>query len=258
MRLDKYLSLAQIGTRKKVKEYIYQGEVSVDGTTIQTPAYEVDSQKDHVCYKNNPVTDIRQVCYMFYKPQGCITAKCDELHRTVFDYFRDLDTTGLFPVGRLDMDTEGLLLITNDGDLSNRLMAPEHHVEKTYYFWVFGKLSEEAVSRIEAGMEIDSGVCTSPARIQILKSGTYFEFEEELRRDGCEVVKKNLHRHLVTSGFLTIKEGMKHQVKRMMKAVGCHVIYLKRVSIGNLQLDEHMEKGSYRLLRDEELACFYG
>lgn len=255
MRLDKFLSLGQIGTRKKVKEFIYQGQVSVNEITVTTPSFEVNETDSIIC-QNKLATNIDRICYIFYKPQGCITAKSDALHKTVFDYFTDIDTTGLFPVGRLDMDTEGLLLITNDGDFSNRLMDPEHHVEKTYYFWVFGTVSEEAVQKIQQGLEIDSGVRTSPSQIELLHSGSYYDFEEMIRQDGCEVIKKNLHRHQVTSGYLTICEGRKHQVKRMLKAVGCHVIYLKRISIGALKLDETMKKGTYRCLSEREYDLF--
>ncbi len=246
MRLDKYLSLAQIGTRKKVKEYIYQGDVTVNGQIIQIPAQEIDEQVDRISYRGEEITDIGKVCYMFNKPQGCVTAKRDANSKTIFDYFTDVDTAGLFAVGRLDRDTEGLILITNDGNLSHQLMDPEHHVEKTYYFWVFGTIDEKGVGALQQGVDIGENEITMPAKIEIVKAGSYTELKNEMEQDGCQVVKRNLFKQEVTSGYLTISEGKKHQVKRMMRSIGCYVVYLKRVSIGNLKLDEGLKKGEYR------------
>ncbi len=245
MRLDKYLSLAQIGTRKKVRQYIYEGVVQVNGQVIQVPAHEVDEKTDRIAYQGEEIADIRKVCYMFNKPQGCVTAKKDAIHKTIFDYFTDIDTTGLFAVGRLDMDTEGLVLITNDGELNHRLMNPGHHVEKTYYFWVFGKIDENAIRTIRQGVDIGENEITMPAKIRIVKTGFYTELKDEMEQDGCCIEKQIHDNQEVTSGFLTITEGKKHQVKRMMKSVGCYVVYLKRVSIGNLKLDEGLKKGEY-------------
>ncbi|SHK65203.1 pseudouridine synthase [Hespellia stercorisuis] len=254
MRLDKYVSLARIGTRKKVKEYIYRGEVQVNGETVLVPALEVDEKSDEISYCGKVISGIDRICYMFYKPQGCVTAKNDGNHKTVFSYFPELDTAGLFAVGRLDRDTEGLLLITNDGDLNHRLMKPEHHVEKTYFFWVFGAIDEAGVQAVRQGMDIGQGERAKPGEIEIVAAGTYTELRGEMERDGCQVVKQNLHRQDVTAGYLTISEGKKHQVKRMMRSIGCYVVYLKRVSIGRLKLDEELEKGGYRELTALELA----
>lgn len=257
MRLDKYLSLAQVGTRKKVKEYIYNGDVQVNGEKVLVPALEIDEHKDYITYHGWKLDSIQRVCYMFNKPQGCITAKPSNQDgsanqpKTVFDYFTDIDTKGLFAAGRLDRDTEGLLLITNDGDLNHRLMDPEHHVEKTYFFWVFGDIDEERVKAIEQGLDIGEGERTGPANIRIAKRGLYTHLKPEMEADGCYRVKRNLHKEDVTSGYLTITEGKNHQVKRMMRSVGCYVIYLKRVAIGNLKLDETLRPGTYRKLEKE-------
>lgn len=250
MRLDKYLSLAQIGTRKKVKQYIYEGNVCVNGAVVKIPALEISEEADEVRFRGNVVDGTEKVYYMFNKPQGCITAKNDPKHKTVFDYFKDLDTTGLFAVGRLDRDTEGLLLVTNDGELNHRLMDPGHHVEKTYYFWVFGEVSEAGIKAIQRGVDIGEDDLTAPARIEIVKTGRYTDLRNEMEMDGCHVVKRNLHRQEVTAGYLTISEGKKHQVKRMMRSIGCYVVYLRRVSIGNLKLDEDLAKGAYRKISD--------
>ncbi len=246
MRLDKYLSLAQVGTRKKVRQYIYQGDVQVNNQVIQIPAQEINEQTDHISYRGKEITDARKVCYMFYKPQGCVTAKTDAAHKTIFDYFEDVDTTGLFAVGRLDLDTEGLILITNDGELNHRLMDPGHHVEKTYYFWVFGAIDEKGMEAIRRGVDIGENEITMPGKIEIVETGLYTDLKDKMAEDGSSVVKHNLWKQEVTSGYLTISEGKKHQVKRMMRSIGCYVVYLKRVSIGNLELDEGLKKGEYR------------
>ncbi len=246
MRLDKYLALAQIGTRKKVREYIYQGNVKVNGQVILLPAEEIDEEIDIVSYLEKEIIDIKSVCYMFNKPQGCVTAKSDATHKTIFDYFTDVDTTGLFAVGRLDRDTEGLILVTNDGELNHQLMNPDHHVEKTYYFWVFGGIDEVKMEAIRQGIDIGESELTKPAKIEIVTTGSYTELKDEMEREGCRVIKHNLYTQEVTAGYLTISEGKKHQVKRMMRSIGCYVVYLKRISIGNLKLDISLKKGEYR------------
>ncbi len=246
MRLDKYLSLAQIGTRKKVRQYIYQGDVKVNGQVIQIPAEEINEEMDCVSYEGEEITTIEKVCYMFNKPQGCVTAKRDATHKTIFDYFTDVDTTGLFAVGRLDRDTEGLILVTNDGDLNHRLMDPEHHVEKTYYFWAFGTIDAKGIKAIQHGVDIGEHEITMPGKVEIVKIGSYTELKVEMEQVGCHTIKHNLYKQKVTAGYLTISEGKKHQVKRMMRSIGCYVVYLKRVSIGNLKLDESLKKGEYR------------
>ncbi len=245
MRLDKYLSLAQIGTRKKVRQYIYQGDVQVNGQIIQIPAYEINEQSDSISYQGEKITGIEKVCYMFYKPQGCVTAKKDVIHKTIFDYFTDVDTTGLFAVGRLDRDTEGLILITNDGELNHRLMDPGNHVEKTYYFWVVGTIDEIGIKAIQRGVDIGENELTMPGKIEIVSTSIYAELIDMMEQEGCKIEKCNNRNQVVTSGYLTISEGKKHQVKRMMKSIGCYVVYLKRVSIGNLELDKRLKRGEY-------------
>jgi len=253
MRLDKYLALASIGTRKVVKGYIYQGNIKVNGIVNYEPHYIMDEEKDAVKYLDNQIKEIKKIYYIFNKPQGCITARSDATDKTVFDYFNDIDTSGLFPVGRLDKDTEGLLLITNDGDLNHQLMHPDKHIDKTYYFWAIGTVDDEGIKCIEDGVNIGYASITKPAKIVIVKSGLYDELAEVMEQDGCKINKKDLFKKEVIAGYITISEGMKHQVKRMLKHVGCYVIYLNRVSIGNLSLDENLKKGEYRILSEKEL-----
>lgn len=191
---------------------------------------------------------------MFYKPSGCITARKDEKHKTVMDYFEEEWKEELKPVGRLDKDTEGLLLFTNDGKWNQYLMRPENHVEKTYFFWAAGELNEEKRKQLEQGLFlIGAEERTMPARLEIGETAQLEEIEPLFRGKKCSNVIKNPRNHKVTSGYLTIKEGKKHQVKRMLKAVGCYVVYLKRISIGKLLLDEKLQPGEYRELKVEEL-----
>ena len=194
------------------------------------------------------------VVYMFNKPSGCITACSDARHKTVMDYFPESDRETLFPVGRLDKDTEGFLVITDDGALSFDLMKPEHHVKKTYFFWAQGVLNEDKLKEFEKGVSIykDKDIVTAPATIEILSVATLGSIKELLNG---EDEKLGTRRALlpVTSGVITITEGKKHQVKRMIRYAGARVVYLKRIAIGNLHLDPTLPLGAYRALNEEEI-----
>ncbi|AOR24650.1 pseudouridine synthase [Clostridium taeniosporum] len=253
MRLDKFLAESAIGRRKIVRTYIKKGLVKVNGNVITEPAVDINEHSDIIEYLNEKVIHKGKVYYMFNKPAGCITATKDNVHKTVFDYF-DKNMSGVFHVGRLDKDTEGLLLFTNDGEFEHKVMYPEKHVDKTYFFWALGCLSEENKRQLEEGVYIGQGkILTKPAKIDIYKSGVYKEFKDEIPIDDLE----NKDCQPVISGYLTISEGQKHQVKRMLKAVGCYVIYLKRISIGDLMLDESLEKGNYRNLTEAEIKKIF-
>ena len=253
MRLDKYLSLALVGTRKKVKEYIYSGAVTVDDDVIQEPAFDVVVGKHLVTYLDQPLDITSTIYYLFHKPAGCITIKHHPTKTTIFDYFKDIDTTALFPAGRLDKDTEGLLILTNDGTLTHQLMSPTSHVPKTYYFIARGVISDQNMSSIEKGVIIDSGQLTKPAQLTHISNGYYPDHEKELLEHHCKMNGADLSLEPVVTGYLTISEGMKHQVKKMLKTIHCTVIYLKRVSIGHMELDDTLAKGSYLQLTQEEL-----
>ena len=193
--------------------------------------------------------------YMFHKPRGCISARCDRRHKTVMDYFPLDKREKLFHVGRLDKDTEGLLIITNDGKLCSELMNPEKEVEKTYFFWVQGILTEEIIRELEAGVGIysDEEKITAPAKVKTENTAALKDIKELLCESDLKLSKKkgNL---TVTSGYITITEGKKHQVKRMLKYAGCRVVYLKRLKIGCLKLDSDLPPGAYRPLTEAELA----
>lgn len=254
MRLDKFLTGAMVGTRKEVVSYVQGGLVKVNGEIIKEAFAKVDNEKDIIEYNSEIIKNNKKVYYIFNKPKGCITARSDEFHTTVFDYFKQEDMKGVFHVGRLDKDTEGLLILTNDGNLNHDIMYPEKHIEKTYFFWALGSLDEEKKRILETGISIGEGeTLTKPAKIRILKSGTYGEFKNQEELMTSYTMYSQHPDQSVLSGYLTISEGRKHQVKRMLKASGCYVVYLKRTAIGGLMLDENLKPGQYKSLEENEI-----
>ena len=192
--------------------------------------------------------------YVFNKPRGCITARRDERHKTVMDYFPEEMRDRIFPIGRLDKDTEGMLIFTDDGPLFYDLMQPDKKVSKTYFFWAKGNITEEKIRELRAGAAIypDKSILTSPAKLEILERRALIDIKH-LLTDEDEKLTRKKGETPVFSGLLTITEGKKHQVKRMIKYAGCKVVYLKRVAIGALSLDENLKLGEYRSLTDKEL-----
>ncbi|WP_373898756.1 pseudouridine synthase [Haloimpatiens sp. FM7315] len=259
MRLDKFLAEAGIGTRKTIRAYIQNGMVKVNGQVIVKPAVEIEEKTDIIMYLDKVVKYAGKVYYMFNKPQGCITARRDESQKTVFDYFKNENMNGVFHVGRLDKDTEGLLLLTNDGEFEHGLMCPNKHVDKKYYFCALGSLEDSDINKLKNGVLIGQGkILTKPAKIKVEKIGTCQDFQQYIGNEKISEKDFKVYKQPMVSGYLTIKEGRKHQVKRMLKAVGCFVFYLKRVSIGNVFLDEALKKGEYRFLTDSELQMLSG
>lgn len=218
-----------IGTRSEVKKILKTKQVTVNGTIVTKPETKIEPKTDEVCYKNERIAYCAFEYYLFHKPAGCVTATEDTQHKTVMDYLENTIRSDLFPVGRLDIDTEGLLLITNDGALAHELLSPSRHVKKTYYALIDGKVTEEDVNLFEKGVDIGEKKPTKPGFLKILKSEPKSEIE------------------------LTITEGKFHQVKRMFEAVGKKVLYLKRISMGPLTLPEDLKPGEYRELTEEEL-----
>lgn len=191
---------------------------------------------------------------MFHKPRGCVTARRDARHKTVMDYFPEQMRDILFPVGRLDRDTEGLLLVTDDGALCYDLLMPEKHVSKTYFFWAQGILTEEKISELEGGVKIyrNREDFTAPCKITVTDHSTLRGIKDLLSEDDNKV--SNRRGDLpVTGGIITITEGKKHQVKRMIRYGGCRVVYLKRLAMGRLTLDESLAPGEYRPLTEDEV-----
>lgn len=197
------------------------------------------------------------VIYMMNKPAGCLTARSDRTRPTVMELLPE-EFKHLHPVGRLDMDTEGLLLLTDDGRLDSLLLRPEAHVEKRYFFRAFGRLEAADFDRMAAGVELEgTGVVSLPARAWLEAYSTIGECEALLPPKKHNHLMKNPQRP-VTLGQIAIREGRKHQVKLMVKAVGGHVFTLKRLSIGGLVLDPALAPGAYRLLSEKEIAALLG
>jgi|GEM_PF-217383 len=193
--------------------------------------------------------------FMFNKPKGCVTARTDSLSKTVMDYFPEECRQTMYPVGRLDKDTEGLLLITDDGMLCRKLLLPKSHVPKTYFFYAIGELTEEKVSAISEGVEMKGRELPAlPASIRCTGTGVITDIAEYLSDDKRERLLK-YPRQKIFSGYITITEGKKHQVKRMMRSIGCCIVYLKRTAMGSVPLDESLAPGCWRPLTEEELTA---
>lgn len=229
IRLDKFLSEMSGWTRSEVKKIVRTGSVTVDGNEVKKPETKIDEKLSIVRVDGRQIKYNKYEYYMLNKPKGFVSATTDREHKTVVDIISSSEKKDLFPVGRLDIDTEGLLLITNDGELAHRLLAPKNHVEKTYYVEVSGILDDADVDAVEKGLDIGEEKNTIPAKMEILKTD----------------IQNN-----ISSCYLTIHEGKFHQVKRMMKKLGKTVTYLKRVSMGSLILDSKLKKGNYRKLTE--------
>lgn len=245
MRLDKFLADGGAGTRSEVKKFIQKGQVRVNGSVVRRPETKISVPGDQVCLGESVVGAAPEfVYYLLHKPAGCVSATEDMREKTVMDYVPDT-RKGLFPVGRLDKDTEGLLLITDDGALAHRLLSPKKHVDKTYYALVDGKVTPEDAQAMESGVDIGEKKKTLPAKLEILKVAEYSSAEEPELPD-CKS-------GWISEIRLTICEGKFHQVKRMMEAVGKKVVYLRRISMGGLSLPSDLQRGECRALTQAEL-----
>lgn len=233
MRLDKYLSQMSVGTRSEVKKLIKSGRVFVNGIPVKKPEQKVNTE-DIVTVDGERIEYVEYEYYMLNKPAGYVSATVDKEYPTVVSLIKDSKKEDLFPVGRLDKDTEGLLLITNDGELAHNLLSPKKHVWKTYLVKAEGEVTEEDVKLLEEGIDIGEEKLTLPAKV----SGVTHETESDV---------------LYTWLHLMIREGKFHQVKRMLAAVGKPVVYLKREAMGSLKLDEGLALGAYRQLTKEEV-----
>lgn len=225
MRLDKFLCDCNRGTRSQIKKDIKSGFVTINGEKALKPEQYVDENEDRVFYKGQLCVYEKFVYYMLHKPAGVVSATEDKQERTVIDLLGETKRSDLFPVGRLDKDTEGLLLITNDGALAHELLSPVKHVEKEYECRLAYPFDDMQKIQLEQGVDIGEKALTKPAAVRILD-------EKKI--------------------MLTITEGKFHQVKRMLNAVGNEVVYLKRLRMGQLTLDEELPKGSFRRLTEEE------
>ena len=231
MRLDKFLCDTAGLTRTEAKNAVKKGQIAVNGQVQKTADFKVKETTDTVTFQGKPLSYAAFHYYMLHKPAGVITATEDKKESTVMDILREEKVKNLFPVGRLDKDTEGLLLITDDGELAHNLLSPKKHVDKEYLVKVRDSISEEDCRKLSEGVDIGDEKPTAPAKVE-------------------RVAEKEI--------LLTIREGRFHQVKRMLQAVGNEVLYLKRLSMGSLRLPEDLEKGAYRPLSEEEIYKIKG
>ncbi|EIW00276.1 LOW QUALITY PROTEIN: pseudouridine synthase family protein [Thermoanaerobacter siderophilus SR4] len=231
MRIDKLLSNIGIGTRKEVKKFIKEGLVLVNGNTVKDAGLIVDTESDEILFDGEKINYKEFIYIMINKPKGVISATYDEVEKTVIDLLpQELKARNPFPVGRLDKDTEGLLLITNDGDLAHQLLSPKKNVIKKYYAEILGFVNESDIKAFNEGIILEDGYKTLPANLEILFSSD------------------------VSKVYVYIREGKYHQIKRMFESVGKKVIYLKRLAMGSLTLDENLKPGEWRELSEEELS----
>ncbi|MCR5145626.1 MAG: rRNA pseudouridine synthase [Lachnospiraceae bacterium] len=226
MRLDKYLSQVGVGTRSEVKKIIKQHRIKINETVITDSGASVDESADTVFFDSKPIVYEKYKYYIFHKPAGCVCANKDDVNKTIFEYFQCENIKDMFSVGRLDKDTEGLLLITNDGELSHALLSPKKHVEKKYFVRCEKALSSDDITYLENGVDIKDDKPTLPAKV--------------ITTDKDNEI------------YLIIKEGRYHQVKRMLEACDNKVIYLKRESMGDFGLDD-LPLGKYRRMNEREL-----
>lgn len=239
IRLDKYLADMQVGTRSQVKEQIRKKLVSVNGVTVTKPDVKVDTDRDKIMVGSDIIGYTQFEYFMLNKPKGVLSAANDPKAQTVVDLITDNSCRDLFPVGRLDKDTEGLMLITNDGELAHKLLSPRKHVDKSYYVRFEGIISDNTVESFAKGIDINIAKCADD-EVDNNPEEIYHTKPAKLRLMSAD------------EAVITISEGKFHQIKRMFMAAGCRVTYLKRISMGTLQLDFDLKPGQYRRLTDSE------
>ena len=231
VRVDKILSELGFGSRQEIKKYVKAGKVRINDNIVKKPEEKLNSEKDKLYFEGKEVEVEEFETFILYKPAGYVCATKDNVHKTVMELI-DSKRKNVVPVGRLDLDTEGILILTNDGSLNHRLVSPSSHVDKTYYAVFEGKLDENAVEMTKNGLDIGEGEVSKPAKLEIIS-------DNEI--------------------LLTIHEGKFHQVKRMVKALGGEVTYLKRVAFGGLRLDDlKLNKGESRKITEIEMEMLKG
>ena len=229
IRLDKFLSDLGIGTRKEVKTYIRNGLVKINNIVVKNSDFKLNEESDTVYFNNEKLNYEKFVYLMLNKPAGVISATFDNKDKTVIDLIDEYKHLNLFPFGRLDKDSEGLLIISNDGQLAHNLLSPKKHVYKKYYVDVEGIVTEED--------------------IKLFKEGIILENNEKCKSASLEIIESNS----ISKCYVTICEGKFHQVKRMFESINKKVIYLKRITFGNLSLDPNLRLGEYRKLTEKEI-----
>lgn len=230
IRIDKFLSNSGYGTRNEVKTLISRGKVSINGNIIKDPGFKIDEASSKLEINGNSVSYNKYIYIMLNKPGDVVSAVTDKKHKTVVDLIEEYKSRGIFPVGRLDKDTTGLLILTNNGAFTHNTLSPKKHIDKTYYLECSGILDNNAVEKMKAGIIIDTNYKCKPALLNILE-----------------------YRDNTTYAEITISEGKFHQVKKMIACVGGRVTKLKRIKFGKIKLDEALKEGEYRLLNQEEM-----
>ena len=234
MRLDKYLVACAVGSRTEVKNFLKAGRVTVNGKKEKSAKLQINEDTDEICFDGQKLTYEEFVYYMMNKPQGVISATEDPKHKTVLDLLDDLARSKeVFPVGRLDIDTHGLLLLTNDGQLAHALLSPKRHVDKTYLARVDGIMTQEDVEKFAQGIPLKDFTC-QPAKLELVS------------------IDREKNQSLVR---VTIAEGKFHQVKRMVAYCDKEVVDLQRLTMGTLTLDEDLKRGEWRSLTKDELEA---
>ncbi len=228
----------EFGSRSQIKEMAKKGRIKVNDKPQTKTDLKIDPQIDQIYVDNQLVVYEDKVYYMLHKPMGVISATKDAKHKLVVDLLGDKNRKDIFPVGRLDIDTEGLLLLTNDGFLAHELLSPKKHVDKTYYAHIKGQLPIDAVEQMNLGLVLEDGTKTLPANLTILDANNCTDLT-------------------LTPIEITIHEGKYHQIKRMFQALDCEVVYLKRISMGMLKLDESLQLGEFRSLTEKEVKLLY-
>ena len=229
MRLDKFLVELGTGSRKEVKELVKKGLVMVNDKIIKNSEYKVNEESDKVYLNNNLLVYEKFVYLMLNKPAGVVSATFDNKDKTVLDLINEYKHLNLFPFGRLDKDSEGLLIISNDGKLAHELLSPKKHVNKKYYVDVEGFVTEEDIKKFKEGIVLDDGYLCKSSTLEIIESDK------------------------ISKCYVTISEGKFHQVKRMFESTNKKVIYLKRITFGNITLDNSLKLGQYRKLSEKEV-----
>mgnify|MGYP000906039936 CR=1 FL=1 len=244
LRLDKYLCDMGIGTRSEVKGYLKKGRITVNGTTIKSPDLKVNRNEDKIQFDGQNLTYQKYEYYMLNKPAGVVSATIDNVNKTVVELIKTSRRKDLFPVGRLDKDTEGLLLITNDGELAHHLLSPRRHVKKVYFARIRGEATIEDVEMFSKGIALEEDFTTLPAKLKILESGETSQVE-------VTIFEGKFHQLKAVKACPTTLSSP--SIKRMFQKAGKEVIYLKRLSMGALILDKTLKSGEYRSLTEEEI-----
>ncbi len=244
MRLDKFLCHAMVGTNKTVKQLIYDEQITVNNHICTQPWQQINEQ-DTVYYAGVLLHLKPKAYYIFNKPCGCITSKDSGDKPSVFDYFKEEKNPALFAVGRLDKETSGLLIVTNDGHLSQLISNPTTHTPKTYFFIARGHLTQNYINELQNGVPLFSETLTLPAKFSGVQTGFYPQFAKTVVDYKCVINSQSQSTEPITIGYLTITQGQKHQVRKMLKYANCSIIALQRVAIGGLKLPAKLPEGEF-------------